>query len=174
MKNKKTVFFIIIAVLAVVAIAIYVTTRMNRPTKDLSSISATQSTDKKYSIGESYDNHGLIVTVDKCEKCDDKEKYPEVAAGNDLIRVHISMKNTTKESVPVAKYAFKCYADSHTLTEKDLYAEDKLTEGDSLSPNRIEDGYLYYEVPKGAKLELEYFPNVVTIFGHSVIYNLTY
>lgn len=174
MKKRKTIFFIIIAILAVIAIAVYITTRLNRPAKYTPSTTSTEA-QQEYKVGDSYNNNGLIVTVDKCEVVDTKESAVDIADGNVLIRIHISMKNTTKEALPVGKYSFKCYADSRSLTEKDYYAEDKLAEADRLSSGRIEDGYLYYEVPEKAKLELEYTDSPYSVLvDKSIIFNLTY
>lgn len=78
--------------------------------------------------------------------------------GNRVVRTYFTFENIDNRDNLCSALDFSCYADGVACKLYSYWAsqEDKLTTA-SLSPGRIGQGYVYFEVPAGAgEIELEY------------------
>lgn len=116
-----------------------------------------------YTIGDSYEANGLIITVDNCEEYVNDNKYYQPKDGNIYIKVHITIENNSTSDKSVGTGLFECYADNAIIDREWLVGDDDdLTIYDSISPGRTVSGSLYYEVPKGSSVELEFTPSYLS------------
>ena len=118
---------------------------------------------ESYSIGDSYEAKGLIITVDSCEEYVNDNKYYQPKDGNIYIKVHITIENNSTSDKSVGTGLFECYADNAIIDREWLIGDDDdLTIYDSISPGRTVAGSLYYEVPKDSSVELEFTPSYLS------------
>ena len=112
-----------------------------------------------YSVGDSYEVDGLVMTVDSSQKYESDNEYLQPKEGNYFLAVHITFQNNSKKDKPVGPSYFKCYVDDKAY-DNTYFAGDDYLGYDDLSSGRSSSGTIYYELPVDAKnIELEYTPS---------------
>lgn len=123
----------------------------------------------KYCVGDViFDGDMKIVYISSGEY-KEENPYSQPGEGNKYIFLKFSFENTSdRNDSSVSFYNFEGYADGYAVEMH--YAGDE-TISASLSPGRIETGYIYFEVPKNAsEIEIEYTPNMFMDDKYKFVY----
>nr|WP_316621122.1 DUF4352 domain-containing protein [uncultured Ruminococcus sp.] len=112
-----------------------------------------------YSVGDSYEVKGLVMTVDSCQEYVSDNEFLQPEDGNYFLAVHITFQNNSKDDKSVGPGFFKCYVDDKAYDNTYFAGNDYLSY-DDLSSGRSSSGTIYYELPINAdSIELEYTPS---------------
>lgn len=123
----------------------------------------------EYYVGDIlYDGDMKIVYISSGEY-KEENPYSQPQEGNKYIFLKFAFENTSeKNDAGVSFYNFEGYADGYAV-EMHYSGDEELSA--SLSPGRVEVGYLYFEVPiKASEIEIEYTPNVFMDDKYKFIY----
>ncbi|ASB91203.1 DUF5105 domain-containing protein [Bacillus sonorensis] len=83
----------------------------------------------------------------------------KLADGELILKVKVSIKNTGKEPLSVTRRSFNLYHGDSKVTDVNIYdAQNERLTTATLNSDKSVDGYLYYQVEKGEKYQLEYAP----------------
>lgn len=167
-------FFLMAVVIALVAVMTEDDTASSKAPESTPSLSTPEVTDPPSQSAElvyadSWDeiHAGSIVDIGSFSitywKCDSDwrgydSSYKGAHDGKKIIRAYFSFENISTTDQGCYRSDFSCYADGIACElYRYYYAEDDdLTTG-LLSPGRIAQGYVYFEVPVDAgEIELEY------------------
>ncbi len=131
------------------------------PSQTETEIPETIPPDESYHVGDSIDANGLVLTYVSAEKWENYNEFMKPDPGKYYIRVLIQAKNTAKTDRVITIFDFDCYADGKKMNQ--AYFFDDSIEGGTLSSGRMDEGYLYFQVPAEAqKIEIEYETNFWT------------
>ncbi|MDA7026399.1 DUF5105 domain-containing protein [Bacillus sp. CLL-7-23] len=76
-----------------------------------------------------------------------------------VLKVKVSVKNTGNEPLDVDQYQFALYQDNTKVTDVSMLSlRDQELQSADLNKGKSVEGFLYYQVEKGKKYQLEYTP----------------
>lgn len=135
------------------------TTVENKATEKATS-AATESkpTDKSYyTIGESCTLNNITATVTDCEVFNYENRFVEKKDGYIYIKVNVKLENNSDKDQSLGSANFECYADNQSIDDSVLVSQDDYLKAfDKISPGRYISGAIYYEIPQGSDVELEF------------------
>lgn len=115
------------------------------------------SENNKLYVGDTLDVKGLKITYEKAEKYTSDNEFIQPEKGNMYIRMFFSIKNDSGKDKTIGSFDFECYADGEACNKEYLTGDEVLDSVTTLSDGRSTKGYVYFEVPKTAKvIEVEY------------------
>lgn len=117
--------------------------------------SAEEVTNNRFYVGETLKTNKVNVTMQSYGDYNSDSLFFSPSEGNTYIRAYFVVENTGKYDTHVSSADFDCYVDDKVVDSRNLF-EDVIT-GDSFSPGRKNEGYVYFEVPINCKkIEIEY------------------
>lgn len=131
----------------------------NQSQSSSKSSSSVKKNKDYYTVGESCELNGISAKISSCEIYN--FDYLEPADGKMFIKVHAKLTNLNTEDESLGKANFQCYANNTVVNDMYVYDDNSLTAFDNVSYGRSVEGDIYYEVPLGADIELEFSPNWV-------------
>lgn len=134
-------------------------------------IESEQPVKQRYSVGDSCTLEGITATVDSCEVFK-YDGYSQPKDGYIYIKVHAIVENNSDKDVTLGSVNFECYANDQKI-DNSFFAVDNYLSYGRISPGRYISGDIYYEVPLGADIELEYTPEWL-MKKQKVIFELEY
>ncbi|MEC4202830.1 MULTISPECIES: DUF5105 domain-containing protein [Bacillus] len=79
-----------------------------------------------------------------------------------ILKVKVSVKNTGKKPLNISQRSFSLYQNDSKVSDVSMYSDNERLSSASLNPDKSTEGYLYYQVEKGEKFQLEYTPEIYT------------
>ena len=127
-----------------------------------STVESSISTDKKYSVGEVYEDKNIAIKfVSTNDNFTGYSKYATVKSGYKIIKADFEFENVGDSDVLASSYDFDCYADGYDC--ESFWSVDDSSFSSTLSKGKKAKGSVYFEVPKDAKeITLEYELNMWT------------
>lgn len=124
--------------------------------------SSTTKTDKKYSVGEIYEDKNIAI---KYVSLDDNftgyNKYATVKSGCKVIKAEFEFENVGSSDQYVSSYEFNCYADGYDCDS--FWSVEGSSFSSTLSKGKKAKGAIYFQVPTNAtSITIEYETNVIT------------
>ena len=167
---KKTIKFIsVLAIVILLAITLTGCTTTETGSKTTltsdstnSTTESSTSTDKKYSVGEIYEDKNIAIKfVSANDNFTGYNKYATVKSGYKIIKADFEFENVGDSDVLASSYDFDCYADGYDC--ESFWSVDDSSFSSTLSKGKKAKGSIYFEVPKNAKeITLEYELNMWT------------
>ncbi|MFN2746492.1 MULTISPECIES: DUF4352 domain-containing protein [unclassified Bacillus (in: firmicutes)] len=89
-----------------------------------------------------------------------EDSTTKLGEGELILKVKVSVKNTSDKPLNVNKRSFSLYQNDSKVSDVSMYTDNERLSSASLNPDKSTEGYLYYQVDKGEKYQLEYTPEV--------------
>lgn len=126
--------------------------------KATSAATESKPTNKSYyTIGESCTLNNITATVTGCEVFNYENRFIEKKDGYIYIKVNVKLENNSDKDQSLGSANFECYADNQSIDDSVLVSQDDYLKAfDKISPGRYISGAIYYEIPQGSDVELEF------------------
>lgn len=135
-------------------------TENNLSTTNNNSEIVTQKQDKKYEVGEIYQDSSMAIKyVSVDENFTGYNQYADVKEGHKIIKAEFEAENLGTSDLYFSAYNFKCYADGYDC--ESFWSVEGSGFSSSLSSQKKAKGAVYFEVPTNAQeIVIEYETNM--------------
>lgn len=149
---------LITALIMTIIWLVALTSAANDTAKEVSNMQSTQqavaNAEHDFTKGTVADFYDISVVATNVEH-GITDTYVKPAAGNELVRVTVSIKNISDSKISVSPYDFEVSADG-VSTMRELVSNDSQLDAVSLESGASVSGTMVFEVKVGASLKLNY------------------